>query len=374
LIQGDPVFTLLAELDTRAISAAFGGSDEAASHALEFSLLALRLLADVYRTQGSVAPELNDAYLFTLSAASLTRAPTEVRDLLVKMLLVNALDRLPQFLEGTSLNVEQITAQLISLIASMERLAEAARTTDLLQSRRSADALFNVLDESAMLARALAPQDSVLTSTLKLWRTAQIITSALAASDYMLALAQLPSLTRDLSVKLPSEALALAGLAAALSEARTDEQVQSAFAAAASPPGGWRRKREGVQYRRLTLTAYPGAYGGYEPRSKSGLVGAYLPVGVEWQFGAKRGHSLSLLASVLNLGPVLSTRLGPSEVEAPTLREVFAPGAHASWGIPGIPLSVTLGLEWVPEVRFENEDHPGALRWIGGIAFDTVLF
>lgn len=183
--------------------------------------------------------------------------------------------------------------------------------------------------------------------------------------------------------------LRFVSLGTALASAETSEEISSALRTAAAPVGSYRSKR-GQKGRlgplSLSLTAYAGGSYGWEDASGSGVtegsgrtLGFALPVGVEVGTGIPIG-SLSLFASVADLGNLASARLGnDSEVSSGAeigWEQIIAPGLFGILGISSeVPLSVGFGYQQVNGLREAQDDGRDldVRRWVLMMAADLTI-
>jgi len=102
-----------------------------------------------------------------------------------------------------------------------------------------------------------------------------------------------------------------------------------------------------------------------------------------WRKGEK-GWSTSLFLSLIDVGAVAAFRFKDDETEqVPTiqLKDIFAPGAFISLGIPKSPLSMNMGIQGGPNLRkinlsgtgndFENRMYT---RYSFSLAVDIPIF
>ncbi len=178
--------------------------------------------------------------------------------------------------------------------------------------------------------------------------------------------------------------------AVAMAGAKSSEDMVNAIESAALPAGSWRLKR--MSRWSFSLNSYAGPFAGYEiltdgPSSANApMVGFTAPVGVAFNigFGRKtpgkfsktpilskytvdndgnvlnleqkfsRSHSLSLFASLIDVGAIVAFRLGDEETPLSDnlqWRNLFAPGGYLVWGIGNTPLALGAGVQYGPELR-----------------------
>jgi hypothetical protein len=159
-----------------------------------------------------------------------------------------------------------------------------------------------------------------------------------------------------------------------LVNADSPEEVQAVIESFALPTGSARIKRETCF--NVSLNGYVGLYMGSErirglEKDRVDTYGLMAPVGISISFGhrflffgtGKSGWSTSLFFSVIDLGAIASFRFtdGSIPVGGDTatvyslpkieLKDIIAPGAFISIGIPKTPLSVNVGWQIGPNLR-----------------------
>jgi hypothetical protein len=230
------------------------------------------------------------------------------------------------------------------------------------------------------------------------WQNLGGVVEALAAGNHNRALTGTLGLVAGVTGSAATPRfVAVAGLAARLADARSGDDVRSAFEAAATPVGGWQAKR----YReggRGSVTAFPGATAGAEWLVGDGRPGAALglalPIGYELQLLSRADGSgtttpgcalgvcsVGLFLPVLDLGGLVSYRVSGTEAVESTpntsLRQVFAPGAFLSLGLGRTPATLLLGGQFMPAQRKVTDEEAGlsgnVFRFGVGISADVVL-
>ena len=157
------------------------------------------------------------------------------------------------------------------------------------------------------------------------------------------------------------------GFMAAVSTAKTSDEVEQAVEAFALPSGSSRVKRESPFS--ITLNAYTGLFVGHETLkgihapNTFNAYGVTAPIGVALNLGKRHfldfynsggNWSYSLFLSIIDLGAVAAYRFNDdTTASAPTiqLKNIISPGAFLSIGIPHCPLSVNLGAQVGPNLR-----------------------
>lgn len=161
--------------------------------------------------------------------------------------------------------------------------------------------------------------------------------------------------------------------------ARTPDEVAAAIEAFALPPGSSAMKK----YARfsISLNAYVGASGGLEFLDNTNGNPYYAiatPIGVCFNFGLQSAGSLSLMASVIDIGALTAFRFqDPTTNPLPDFRveNVLAPGGYLIYGVPRFPLSLGIGAQMGPYLRTVNNQSGTASAWRMGafVALDIPL-
>lgn len=213
---------------------------------------------------------------------------------------------------------------------------------------------------------------------------AQILNRRYAAA--VLALTQL----NTVAALREAKARNLLGLAAALAEGSSSDDVRSVLKDASLPLGSWRRKNEARLG--ITLTTWVGASFGYEmvrDRTANGgkvssgsSVAPVVMFGVDVHRGLGSGMRLGLGLSVLDLGALGALRLDQPTVSGakandsasaqPNVRleQVFAPGLFPYLGFG--PISLGVGAHFVPSLR-QSEDPVGHVRPLNVLRLGAML-
>ena len=176
-------------------------------------------------------------------------------------------------------------------------------------------------------------------------------------------------------------------LAVNLATATTPEAFASALEAAMLPAQSYRLKRN--SFFSFSVNAYAGVFGGIESlrnveaQNRQEWMGGFtapIGIGANWGLTQKNqskfsktpaktivnngiiaverrryftGHSLSLYASIIDIGAVVAFRL--KDDESPTAKvqwkNVLSPGLYVIWGIGNTPLALNIGAQYGPELR-----------------------
>lgn len=185
------------------------------------------------------------------------------------------------------------------------------------------------------------------------------------------------------------EVLKYGNLAVTLTSAKTSEEFAQALESSILPTQSYRLKRNALFS--ISVNAYAGGFLAQErlldpavKTIKSGLAGFTAPIGLgfNWgitvrkptkfshtpvvtKYGCRKnksqvmngryysGHSISLFASVIDIGAVVAFRI--QDTVAPSAqvqwKNIIAPGAYVVWGIGRTPLSLQFGVQYGPELR-----------------------
>jgi hypothetical protein len=353
------------------------------------------------RTQGYVLPSESATSPLLYSSQSLLHASEETRRAFARLLLVGAAASLPD----RQVDERAFTAGLLALAERTERLSLPASMAQ--DGGRTASAAYLVreallvVSDAADLGVTLALSK---TDAERLRRTSEDLHLLATAVDAFLSAAYSDAIVRTLQLvdgvraaPAPGGLMKMTALAAALADARSEQQVVAAFETAASPIGGWRGKAVGDVP--VSVSAYPGIAGGYESvvgedigsgRRSSASIGASLPIGFEFVLApritdARRRplvRSVGLTLAPIDLGAVLSYRFdtGDPVTNEPqeSLRQVFAPGIFLATGISSRwPLTMLTGWQFLPSARSvatsSGVERRSATRWTISFAVDVVL-
>jgi hypothetical protein len=186
---------------------------------------------------------------------------------------------------------------------------------------------------------------------------------------------------------------------AAVAEAENSDEVAKAIEAAVLPVGSSKVKR--ATSFNVSVNAYTGLFAGHEwikdLDSKNKTVfntfGVTAPIGIAFSGGhrllfckTKAEWSTSLFLSLVDIGAVAAFRFGDdTTAQVPTiqLKNIIAPGAFLSIGIPNTPLSANFGIQMGPNLRkidmnkeeVPSEDNNNKIYWrlSAGICVDIPL-
>ena len=167
-------------------------------------------------------------------------------------------------------------------------------------------------------------------------------------------------------------------------DAKSAEQVSGILKKYTVAPGSSRTKRESKHS--FAVNSYLGLSGGMEyPTDDNGQLeasaytGLAAPIGLTFSFGVLKQSSLSLHASVLDLGAVTAFRIdnpgvGQSRLPDLSFRNVLAPGAFLIFDFGKSPFSVGGGIQYGPQLREINTIEESAFRLNIIASVDVPLF
>jgi hypothetical protein len=174
----------------------------------------------------------------------------------------------------------------------------------------------------------------------------------------------------------------------------TSQDVATVLHRYAAPVGSYSVKRR-AEFS-LSLNAYPGLYGGWEKARDfevpvgvartSFVSGVTAPIGVALNFGGhgkRDNQSITAFLSIIDIGAVLSYRWANDRVqglpEKVEWAQVMSPGAHLIYGLPELPIALSIGAQLQPRLRkiepngndFKNGDF---WRFSFGALTDITIF
>ncbi|HEY1202292.1 MAG TPA: hypothetical protein VGE79_14980, partial [Niastella sp.] len=186
---------------------------------------------------------------------------------------------------------------------------------------------------------------------------------------------------------------------AAVAEAENSEEVAKAIETAVLPVGSSKIKRTTIF--NVSVNAYTGLFTGHEwikglenkDKTTFNTFGVTAPIGIAFSGGhrllfwkKKAEWSTSLFLSLVDLGAIAAFRFGDdTTAQVPTihLKNIIAPGAFLSLGIPNTPLSANFGVQMGPNLRkidnnkelVPSEDNNNKIYWrlSAGICVDIPL-
>lgn len=182
--------------------------------------------------------------------------------------------------------------------------------------------------------------------------------------------------------------------------AQNNKDMASVIGTYAAPPNSYVIKRR--TRASISLNSYIGTYFGveYAPSPKP-VYGLTAPIGLTFSWGLHRktpnkinedtfigrdgklqtltGSSFSINATIIDIGAVVSYRLSngidkalPQKI---TFAQFLSPGLSCSFGIKNVPLCITTGFEFTPQLRnFEDLSQlHSASRIYAGVYYDLPL-
>jgi hypothetical protein len=208
------------------------------------------------------------------------------------------------------------------------------------------------------------------------------------AGEYVQSFAELNAalLAADVLKELPAWYTRYGGFLAEVASAKSADDAQKAFEAAAEPVGAWRQKR-GKHHSALTINGYVGVQGGGEwlsghdvASSRAWQGGLFAPIGFEASKGFCKDSSIGVLLSVIDLGALVDFRDGTNANPNVGFRQVFSPGLYALYGLPIGPITAGGGVSLAPELRSVNlnggtlTQDVNAIRLSVFFAVDVTIF
>ena len=142
---------------------------------------------------------------------------------------------------------------------------------------------------------------------------------------------------------------------ATMVQAQDAEAVSKAIEAFALPVGSSSIKKN--EPFSVSINAHVGIAGGMEYLENAPAAPFYAlttPIGASFNFGLKKGGSISLQLSLIDIGALTAFRFQDSSANNfPELKlaNVFAPGGYIVYGVPKMPLSLGFGAQVGPQLR-----------------------
>lgn len=226
-------------------------------------------------------------------------------------------------------------------------------------------------------------------------KTTLEISENVTAKQYGLALVNSVALINTVlpNSKFKTEIIEYGNFMVAVVNAKSSQEIVQALEVAALPVGSYRIKRSSKFS--VSFNSYAGLSGAYEVLKSSdehldgkdafrGIFAA--PIGLAINFGnvektGDNGWSCSLFVPVIDLGAVVSFRLGDDQDALPelNLNNVIAPGGYLVFGFKNTPISLGLGVQRGPKVRKISEgqvvlNESNSLRFGGFLAVDIPIF
>lgn len=240
--------------------------------------------------------------------------------------------------------------KLISLATDLRSLPQKLETLNTLRSMRQltpAD-LQPVLETLQHSATTLLSLQAVLCDDTKVAAISSKyqqaindifdISSAVSSGNYGLAVAKVLNLLRETEIKKETyeRIYDVLTFAANASSAKNSDELSSALEAFFLPAGSYWIKR--MEPWTVGLQTYTGA-----AWSNGGGWGLGSPLGMNISYCIAENWSISLFASVIDLGPLVNYRIQQPEGDIPDMSwsDVIAPGGYA---VLGLPCFVSLGV------------------------------
>lgn len=147
---------------------------------------------------------------------------------------------------------------------------------------------------------------------------------------------------------------------ASVAESKNSDEVANTIETFALPTGSFRVKKESAF--NVSLNAYCGFYYGHEgikpfqlkDKHVMNAYGITAPIGIAASIGIPKCSSVSVFASIVDLGAVTAFRFEDdttTTIAKIELRDILSPGIFISWGLPKIPISLNVGYQMTPLLR-----------------------
>lgn len=164
---------------------------------------------------------------------------------------------------------------------------------------------------------------------------------------------------------------------ASIVQAKTSEEAEAAIESIALPVGSYRIKRNSSFS--IELNSYIGVGGYYhEDYKKKFLFDISTPIGLDFSTGLIKLFSFSLFFPIIDLGPVVNTRLIDSDSSLPDIKlgDILAPGISFALGCPDLPVSFGVVYQYSTILKIDkneiiNKGHQW--RWNLFLAVDIPL-
>jgi hypothetical protein len=171
-----------------------------------------------------------------------------------------------------------------------------------------------------------------------------------------------------------------------MADADTPQEVQAAIETAALPSGSSSFKKN--YSNNIALNAYLGVNAGNWPKDKStsltwnGNFRLTAPIGIAWTpFSFGKGGSLSVFASVLDVGAIVDYQLNSDSTSQEVnqkiyLANVFSPGGYVVYGMAwNLPVSIGFGGQYGPGlIKIGDNLWDPSWRWNFFLAVDIPIF
>lgn len=224
--------------------------------------------------------------------------------------------------------------------------------------------------------RLVAPAEKETPETFEIIQAALDIFQSIYRKDYYGVIADGLFILNKIAEDKPKVAGALEALQPfavfieGLASAQDANQMKSVISAVILPSGSFMTNRTAKFS--VSISAHPGVFVGAESlapqddplapgqRRWGSVLGFTAPLGVEFCFGGSGksgGTSLGIMASLIDLGAVVSYRIPQKQdaydglPDAISLKQVFSPGLALHIGFKNSPLTLGMGWQYTPELR-----------------------
>lgn len=199
----------------------------------------------------------------------------------------------------------------------------------------------------------------------------------------------------EISPEMQSKLAQYGSFMASIATAKTSDEVENVIEKFALPRGSAKTKK--IAPYTISLNAYLGGYCGYEqisykdpslPYFKCNSAGLTAPLGISFSRGYRphgkneNAWSTSLFFSFVDIGSIAAFRFKDSttsQLPSLQLKDILAPGAALSIGLPRVPISINMGAQIGPNLRNVKNtvyDYSGQLyiRYFISLCVDIPIF
>lgn len=282
----------------------------------------------------------------------------------------------PPYSSSLLLEIEANRDRLIAAtryLMDIEKLIREAPADVRTDPQRASALMVAVLGHvNAVVLHVLGPPTSLQVRYIQLIENALAIHQAIVAKEWTSAAERVLSTVRLLAAEAKSDAAFVRGVlfGAALASSKTSDDVVAVLESSTLPAGSYRAKRVDGDDRApgtVGFNAYLGAgYGNEVPLSRpffggeaGDTWGLFAPIGIEFSMCHKKGQSLSLLLSVLDVGNLAQAFYSKSSsletADDVRFRDIFTPGVFMTYGLGATtPFSVGLGYQSASRLRVDE--------------------
>ncbi len=336
----------------------------------EFSaLLRDTILTDLYLgllLEETQKTQFNDSRMSQKIRSLAASAPQKMEFIsALRMLVVRT-----QNLQAASASLEQPTEPSVPSLAkkSTDKTGKMgsnpAPPTRAMTFYKISEATLDLLHEGYSLTSRLAglsAADSLAGEYIRLMRTVNKLALDVHTQQYASAILNAYQLLEQVLQKIDGtdcyckQLLRYGTFMATMVQAQDAEAVSKAIEAFALPVGSSSIKKN--EPFSISINAHVGIAGGMEYLEGAPAAPFYAlttPIGASFNFGMRKGGSLSLQVSLLDIGALTAFRFQDSSANNfPELKlsNVFAPGGYLVYGLPKMPISIGFGAQVGPQLR-----------------------